>query len=344
MRRVCSILCSSAPAIVAYSPLTLRIVTLLPSATEIVCALGGQDELVGISHECDFPPRIQGLPVLTRARVGALCTSKGIDGAVRDVLADALAIYELDVELLETLRPDVIVTQDLCDVCAVSIDDVRAAVARLARQDVRILTLHPMQLADIWADIEQVAEVIGRTEERRIVIDGFERRVADIAKRAAETSTRPSVISIEWIEPVMIGGMWMPELVELAGGQPLVTAAGEHAPTLTLEQLSALDPDVVVIKPCGFSLDRALAERHVLQRVLPWTSWKAVDEGCVYVADGNAYFNRSGPRIVESLEIMAGCVHPEAFPELVAKHAGEVRRVARGLSVLPFESNGPDVA
>lgn len=313
--------------------LAVRIVSLLPSATEIVCALGARDQLVGRSHECDYPPGVEDVPVLTSARIGPLPSSKTIDAAVRDVLKDALAIYDIDVEALREVRPDVIVTQDLCDVCAVSLDDVRAAVARLAQHDVRIVNLHPTRLEDIWADIERVAKGIGRADVGRGVVGKLTERVTAIADRAKANPKMPTVLSVEWIDPVMIGGMWMPELIALAGGKPPVTRPGDHAPTLTREELAALDPDVVLIKPCGFDLPRTLKELHILRETLPWGSWHAVAEGRVYVADGNAFFNRPGPRIVESLEIMAACVHPALSADLAAKHRGSVVRVRPDLAV-----------
>jgi iron complex transport system substrate-binding protein len=265
---------------------------------------------------------------------------------VRDVIKDALAIYEIDVEKLREARPDVIVTQDLCDVCAVSLDDVRAAVARLARRDVSIVNLHPTRLADIWRDIERVAEALERAQAGRDLVHDLAARVAEIERRATGgTATaarrsgpakRPTVLTVEWIDPVMIGGMWMPELVSLAGGDPLVTKPGEHAPTLTKAELGALDPDVVLVKPCGFDLARTLEELSVLRETLPWDSWHAIAEGRLYIADGNAFFNRPGPRIVESLEIMAACVHPDVFAEFRTKHAASVVRVDAAMGVQPL--------
>ncbi|HEY4770183.1 MAG TPA: cobalamin-binding protein [Myxococcales bacterium] len=303
----------------------VRIASLLPSATEIVCALGSRAQLVGRSHECDFPEDIEDLPVLTSARIQPLASSQAIDRAVRDVLRDALAIYQIDVGRLREVRPDVIVTQDLCNVCAVSLDDVRAAVARLAEQDVAIVSLHPTKLDEIWDDLIRVAGAIGRAAIGRQVVAGLRARVADIARRAANVRERPRVLTIEWIDPVMIGGMWMPELVTLAGGEPLVTRPGEHAPTLQRDRLAALEPDVVVVKPCGFALERTLGELDVLREALP-RRWRAR----VYAADGNAYFNRPGPRIVESLEILAACVHPEAFADFAEKHARSMQSIPFG--------------
>ena len=298
----------------------MRIASLLPSATEIVCALGARAELVGRSHECDFPLGLEDVAVLTSARVGPLPSSKAIDASVRSVLRDALAIYDIDVEGLRAARADVIVTQDLCDVCAVSLHDVRAAVARLARQDVAIVNLHPMRLEDIWGDIARTAEAIGRAAAGARVVAELRARVADIARRAAMARARPRVVTIEWIAPVMVGGMWMPEVIALAGGEALVTRPGQHAPTLDRDALAALDPEVVLVKPCGFPLQRTVEELDVLREALP-PAWRAR----VYLADGNAFFNRPGPRIVESLEILAVCVHPELFEDFAAKHVASFR-------------------
>ncbi len=311
----------------------MRVASLLPSATEIVCALGGREELVGRSHECDHPEDLAPVPVLTKARVGPLPTSRAIDAAVREIVRDALAIYDIDLEALRAARPDVVVTQDLCDVCAVSLDDVRAAVARLARQDVSIVNLHPTRLAGIWDDVRRVAAALGRPEAGERVVRGLVERVAAIAARARAAARTPSVLLVEWIEPVMIAGLWAPELATLAGARALVTQPGEHAPTLTHDRLAALDPDVVLLKPCGFPLERTMEELSVLPRVLPWSSWRAVAEGRVHAADGNAFFNRPGPRIVESLEILAACAHPDLFADFAAKHRGSVVRVARDLTM-----------
>ena len=198
-----------------------RIVSLLPSATELVWSVGARDGLVGISHECDFPDGIEGLPALTSARIDSSAPSGEIDRAVREVIHDALSIYSVDDALLRSLEPDVIITQDLCDVCAVSLDDVQAAVARLANgSDVRIVSLKPIYLADILGDVERVAEGIGIPEKGREVRAELQARIDAIGERSATLGTRPRVATIEWYDPVMLGGTWMPELIELAGGQP----------------------------------------------------------------------------------------------------------------------------
>jgi iron complex transport system substrate-binding protein len=288
----------------------MRIVSLLPSATEIVCALGAADQLVGISHECDFPAAIRNRPVLTRSRIDPHGDSLAIDRAIRGVIANALSIYAIDDDRLAALAPDVIVTQDLCEVCAVSLDDVRAAVARLAhRDDIAIVSLRPTRLAHVMADVERVGDAIGAAATGARVRATLEARIRELARRAAGP-TRPRVVTLEWIDPLMIGGTWMPELVELAGGRPVGAVAGAPAPTVTSAELAALAPDVVVIKPCGFTIERTLAERDVIARsvlaALPASTR-------VYVTDGNAFFNRPGPRLVESLEILTACVDPVRF-------------------------------
>jgi len=313
-----------------------RVASLLPSATEIICAVGAEADLVGISHECDFPESVRHLPALTRARLRPVRSSREIDREVRSILQDALAVYEIELARLEEARPDVIVTQDLCDVCAVSFNDVCAATAALVHQDIRIVNLHPTLLDDIWSDIARVAGALGRQAEGARVVSELRARSSAITRRSLTDAGRPRVLSVEWLDPVMVGGMWMPELIDRAGGVPLVTRPGDHAPTLMMDALLALAPDVVLIKPCGFPLERTIEELQVLRPSLPWESWRAVREGRVYIADGNAYFNRPGPRIVESLEILAACLRPEAFEDFRGKHRNSVIRLDADLKQHPF--------
>jgi len=303
----------------------MRIVSLLPSATEIVCSLGAADALVGVSHECDYPSDVEGLPAITSSRIDPHGSSREIDAAVRSVLHDALSIYAVDEARLAELRPDVIITQDLCEVCAVSLDDVRAAVSRLAhREDVQIVSLRPTRLGDVLDDVERVATAIDRGPVGVDVKRALQQRIDATAARAETADSRPRVVSLEWLDPLMVGGTWMPELIALAGGVAAGVAAGEPAPTIGVDQLQALAPDVVVIKPCGFSLARTLEERDVIERQVRSQLPSGVP---VYVTDGNAYFNRPGPRLVESLEIMAACTHPERFADLATKHAAVIRRL-----------------
>lgn len=298
----------------------MRVVSLLPSATEIVCAVGAEDTLVGISHECDHPAAITDRPVLTRSRIDADGTSREIDERVRAAIPEALSIYAVDEAKLAALEPDVIVTQDLCEVCAVSLDDVRSALARMAhREDLEIVSLRPTMLAHVLDDVVRVGEALGRAEAGREARAALEARIQAIASRAAELPRR-RVVTIEWIDPIMLGGTWMPELIELAGGIAAGATAGEPAPTVTPEALGELAPDVVLVKPCGFDVERTLTEREAIDAALG-----AVPNARAYVTDGNAFFNRPGPRLVESLEILAATVHPDAFEDLAAKHADVIR-------------------
>lgn len=306
-----------------HAPPRPRIVSLLPSATEIVCSLEAAENLVGISHECDFPAAVRGRPVLTRSRIDDRGSSRDLDAAVRSVVRDALSIYAVDDARLGELQPDVIITQDLCEVCAVSLDDVRAAVARLAHHErVRIVSLRPTRLADVLDDVERVAAGIGRRRLGAQVRESLAGRIRSLARRATAARSRPRVVSLEWLEPLMVGGTWMPELIELAGGNATGVDTGDPAPTISSQQLQALEPDVVVIKPCGFSLARTLIEQDVIERQVLHHLPSGVR---VYLTDGNAYFNRPGPRLVESIEILAACLHPALFPDLARKHSAAIR-------------------
>ena len=246
-----------------------RIVSLLPSTTEIVCALGAGDRLVGISHECDFPPSVRGLPVLTRPRIDASGTSCEIDAAVRSAIREALSVYAVDSALLASLAPDLVLTQDLCEVCAVSLDDVRSALARLvSREDVCILSLRPTRLRDVLDDVVRVSNAIGLKEAGAFLRGGLEARIGAIEARSGALPSKPRVVTLEWIDPLMIGGTWMPELVASAGGDAVGAAAEAPAPTIRPEDLRDLRPDVVVIKPCGFDLDRTLREQSLIERTV----------------------------------------------------------------------------
>lgn len=298
-----------------------RIVSLLPSATEIICALGAADELVGISHECDFPDEIRDRVVLTRSKIDVSGSSLEIDRAVRDVIRDAISIYDVDAERLAALAPDVIVTQDLCEVCAVSLDDVRAAIARIAhRDDIVLVSSSPTRLVDVLDDIERVGRAIDR--DGRALRAALEARLGAVAARAPLGRVR--VATLEWLAPLMLGGTWMPELVQLAGGLAVGAEAGAPAPTVDPATLAALRPDVVVVKPCGFTIERTLCERAVIERDL----LAAVPGARVYVTDGNAFFNRPGPRLVESLEILAACMHPHLYGDFATVHAAQIVRLA----------------
>ncbi len=291
-----------------------RVVSLLPSATEIVAALGCRGRLVGRSHECDYPPGVEVLPVCTRPRVDVSGSSTDIDKRVRGAVADALAIYEVLEGELRRLKPDAIVTQDQCEVCAVSLADVEACVAGWSGRPVRLVSLKARTVAGVHDDILNVAKALSVGGVGRALTAGLVHRNDAVAATAKRLKSRPRVACIEWTAPLMAAGNWVPELVAMAGGRDLFGQAGELAPALTWQALRAADPDVLVFMPCGFGLERTRAEEAALARATPgWGDLAAVRAGRVYATDANSFFNRPGPRLAESLEIMAEILHPEAF-------------------------------
>jgi len=290
-----------------------RIVTLLPSATEIVCALGFENELVGHSHECDFPPSVKRLPALTEPKFNPEGSSAEIDARVKTIVRDALSVYRVDAAKLRELRPDVIVTQSQCEVCAVNQADVDAAVAEWTGVRPKVVSLKPYSLADIFADMQRVALALGAPERGDKLVHDLQMRCAEIREIASKLKNKATVACIEWIEPMMAAGNWMPQLVEIAGGRNLFGEAGAHSPWMKFEELAAADPEVIVIAPCGFGIPRASEELHLLQKQSGWNHLRAVRDERVFLADGNQYFNRPGPRIVESLQILAELIHPNTF-------------------------------
>jgi iron complex transport system substrate-binding protein len=290
-----------------------RIVSLIASATEIVCALGFEKDLVGRSHECDFPPGVQRLPVCTAPKFPTDGTSYEIDQRVKAIVQEGLSVYRVDGELLRELEPDVIVTQAHCEVCAVSLHEVERTVCAWLQKCPKLVSLSPNDLSDIWKDFELVAEALGVPERGEEVVRSLQGRIDAIARRAQALAEQPGVACIEWIDPLMAAGNWMPELVERAGGVNLLGQAGKHSPWMTWDDLVARDPEVLVFLPCGFDIARARQDLPVLTARPEWTRLRAVQSGRAFVVDGNQYFNRPGPRIVESLEILAEMLHPEAF-------------------------------
>jgi iron complex transport system substrate-binding protein len=290
-----------------------RIVTMIASATEIVCALGFEKNLVARSHECDWPPRVERLPVCTAPRFDVHGSSLEIDQRVKSLLEQATSIYRVDAKMLRELQPDVIVTQSHCAVCAVSEKDVEQAMGDWLGKKPTIVSLSPNNLAEVWQSIRNVADALGVSSRGETLVHELQARVDAIQKKAA-SAEKPTVACLEWIEPLMAAGNWVPELVELAGGRNLFGAAGKHSPWMTWEQLVEADPMYIVALPCGFDLAKTREEMAGLTRRPGWRNLQAVGNERVFVTDGNQFFNRPGPRLVESLEILAEIFQPQRFP------------------------------
>lgn len=299
-----------------------RVVSLLPAATEMACLLGASSCLVGRSHECDHPPGIHALPACTRAQLAAGRPSARIDSEVKALAAAGQPLFELDVPLLRRLAPDLILTQEQCDVCAVSPAAVEAALADWTGPRPRVVTLGAARLTEVWEDLAAVGLALGLPDAGKGVISRLKSRVVDVIQRTAALPRRPTVACLEWFDPLMAAGNWVPELVELAGGTDVFGEAGRHSPWIAWEAVVQADPEVLVLMPCGFDLPRTRAEAAVLAARPEWPGLRAVRRGQVWVTDGNAYFNRPGPRLVESLEILAEVLHPGLFSPALHRGGG----------------------
>jgi iron complex transport system substrate-binding protein len=268
---------------------------------------------VGRSHECDFPPGVAALPVCTKPTIDIHADSREIDRAVKDRVRNALSVYEVFDEVLERLQPTHIITQTQCEVCAVSLRDVERSVAARLASSPKIVSLTPNSLSDVWDDIRRVAGALEIVEHGESTVASLQGRMCNISDRARRAGARPRVACIEWQEPLMAVGNWMPQLVEMAGGINLLGESGKHSGYLQWTELVMADPDVIVISPCGFDLARTVQQMYWLTERPEWSQLRAVQNRRVYLADGNQYFNRPGPRLVETLEILAEILHPETF-------------------------------
>jgi iron complex transport system substrate-binding protein len=291
----------------------MRIVSLLPSATEIICQLELGDRLVGVTHECDWPPSVRRLPKVTRSRIPARAASRDIDELVRDHLKTEQALYSLNIPKLAELQPDLIVTQGLCDVCAVSEAEVQAAACALPGEP-RVVNLGPTCLTDVFDCLRLVGEAAECEERAEREVAALEARVAVVAERSARVAKRPRVVLLEWIDPPFSSGHWSPELVQLAGGREVLSAVGERSRTMDWQEVVAAKPEVMVIACCGFDVPRSLEDLPILQDYPGWGELPCVCAGRVFVVDGSAYFSRPGPRLVDSLEILAHTLHPAVHP------------------------------
>ncbi|MDE1977656.1 MAG: ABC transporter substrate-binding protein, partial [Elusimicrobia bacterium] len=267
----------------------------------------------GRSHECDYPEAVKSLPSCTEPVIDVSASSQDIDRQVRKSLRDALSIYRVHDEILAELKPDVILTQTQCEVCAVSLRDVEAALARRAGIKARVVSLCPNRLDDVYDDIRRVSRALERPMAGAALVGEMRARMERVSRAAAEASgksPRPRVACLEWVDPMMASGNWMPELVSSAGGEALFGRAGVHSPAISLEELFAAEPDAILVSPCGFDLERTAAEIPALTGLPGWSKIRAVRQGRVFMADGNQYFNRPGPRLADSLEILAEILHP----------------------------------
>ena len=307
----------------------MRIASLLASGTEIVCALGLRDRLVGVSHECDYPPEVRGLPVLTAPRIDPGASSLLIDRAVSERAAAGLSLYEIFTERLRRAAPDLIVTQDQCRVCAVSLDEVKREARLLLGGAARVVSLSPHTLEDALDDVVRVAQAAGIAEEGRRVRAALRGRLDRLSSRAncsaGHLERRPTVACVEWLDPPFLSGHWMPGIVQVAGADlvppppetPPAPAGGSgqarRAPRARWEEVAEARPDAIVLMPCGFDLTRTLAEAPAVLERPEVRATPAFRSGQIWAVDGNAYFNRSGPRLVESAEILAAILHPQTF-------------------------------
>ncbi|VAX35698.1 ABC transporter, substrate-binding protein (cluster 8, B12/iron complex) [hydrothermal vent metagenome] len=290
-----------------------RIISLIASATEIVAALGFEKQLVGRSHECDFPPSVLSLPACSEAKLDVNASSREIDERVKSILKNAISVYRVFEDLLDELQPSVVITQTQCEVCAVSLKDVTEAVCKMTSSHPEIIACEPMDLKDVWKDIHKVAKALNAVDRANELILSLQTRLNEISEKTSSLKNLPTVASIEWIDPLMSAGNWVPELVTIAGGNNMFGIAGEHSPWMSWDALLAANPDFIVIMPCGFDIARTKEELLPLITHPQWSQLKAVQTNHVLLTDGNQYFNRPGPRLIESAEILAEILHPLLF-------------------------------
>ena len=282
-----------------------RVVSLLPSATEITVTVGRGPGLVGRSHECDLPPFVEALPACTATKLEKGLTSRQIEDRVQEIVRQGLWVYEVDATLLRTLKPDVILTQSQCAVCAVTPADLEEALASWVGAPPVLLSLAPENLEAVWADFRRVGEALDVRTSAEVAVDDLRTRLGMLSDRAAARGWRPRIAAVEWIEPLMAAGNWVPELIMAAGGEPVLAAPGQHSPWLSWNALVEADPEIIVLMPCGYDIPLTLGDVQALTNRHEWHSLTAVRSGRVYAADGRQFFNRPGPRLVDSAEIMS---------------------------------------
>lgn len=296
----------------------MKIASLLPSSTEIAFALGLREEIIGVSHECDFPDEAKTKPVLTKSKINAFKRSDEIDKDVVNLAKNGLSVYDIDEKKLAELNPDMILTQDQCEVCAVSLKDVQKAVNKLICS-ARIVSLKPETLKDVLNDIKTIGVAASKEKEAIELINSLKFRIDNIKNIINKNNNiknyikKPKVCCIEWIEPIFTAGNWTPELVEIAGGINLFSKTGKHSQKIALKEILKEQPDKIVIAPCGFKIYQTINDINLLVSKPEWKKLNAVKNNEVYVVDGNSYFNRPSQRIVDTLEILASVLHPNIF-------------------------------
>jgi iron complex transport system substrate-binding protein len=292
-----------------------KIVTLIPSATEIVAFLGQKNSIIGRSHECDYPHGLNHVPKLTSPKINIDGSSKEIDKQINAILENSLSVYKVDVARLKELNPDYIVTQAHCEVCAVSFAEVENIVSKNLNKNTKIISLQPNTLNDVFNDIKRVAKELNiENKINNVIIKNLIERSEKIKKMATKPKIKPSVACIEWIDPLMIAGNWIPEMVQIAGGLNILGKSGNDSHWIKLEQIIKLNPEIIIFLPCGFDIKKTKKElKNFLKENNEWESLTAFKNKKIFIADGNQFFNRPGPRLIESLEILTEIIHPDLF-------------------------------
>jgi len=287
-----------------------RVLSLLSSTTEIIYALGCGDRLVGRSHECDYPEEVSELPICTIPKFNVDGTSREVDDEVKSLVQSALSIYYINEKLLKELKPDIIFTQSQCEVCAVSVSDVEKALKNITGLSSRVISVEPNSIEDIFNDILTIAQILNVRNKGKELVELIKAKI-DSTEKIVYQKSSPSVAAIEWIDPLMAAGNWVPQLIRVAGGKNLFGEASKHSPWMKYNDLVEQDPEIIIVMPCGYDIKKSLIEIKTLESKKGWGSLKAVRNRNVYITDGNQFFNRPGPRIIESLEILLEIIHSD---------------------------------
>lgn len=303
----------------------VRICSFLPSATEILYALGLADSVAGITYECDYPPAARAKPVVVNTRLAHATNPAEIDRQVNEFMARHESLYEVDLEALKNIQPDLIITQDLCHVCAASPGDLASALANLPRAP-QVLSLIPNTLADVWNDIRTVGQAAGRGSEAEGLVSELRARVAKVEQAVSGVSARPRVLCLEWLDPPFVAGHWVPDMVARAGGQDVLGKVGEPGYRVPWEKIFAAQPEVIVVMPCGYHLEQTVEEFRSMRFPPSWNDLLGVREGRVFAVDPSSYFSRPGPRLATGVEILGYICHPDRAP--VTPSASMVQRLA----------------